>query len=81
MLYLVDKPLADAGLRAARDDPDATVVLLQDGVLLEPELDAPTYAVADDAAVRGVDLPDGVEAVDYDGLLDLVFDQEVKSFV
>ncbi|MFB6354624.1 MAG: hypothetical protein ABEJ92_11135 [Halobacteriales archaeon] len=81
MLYLVDKPLADAGFRAARDDPDGQVVLLQDGVLLEPDLDAPIYAVRADAEVRGVELPADVAAVDYDELLELVFEQEVKSFV
>jgi tRNA 2-thiouridine synthesizing protein B len=81
MLYLVDKPLADAGFRAARDDPDATVVLLQDGVLLEPALDAPTYAIRRDAEVRGADLADDIEPLSYDGLVELLFDHEVASFV
>ena len=81
MLYLVDKPLADVGLRAADDDPDARVALVQDGVLLSPGLDVPTYAVATDAAVRGVELDDGVEPVSYDELVDLVFEHGVRSFV
>lgn len=81
MLYLVDKPLADAGFRAASDDPDARVVLLQDGVLLTPELDVPTYAVRRDADVRGVELPPDIEPVSYDGLVELVFEHEVASFV
>lgn len=87
MLYLVDRPLADVAFRTAADDPDARVVLIQDGVLLDPDsdaypdLEAPTYAVAKDAAVRGVDLPDGVEPVEYDAVLDLILDHEVKSFV
>lgn len=80
MLYLVDKPLADAGFRAARDDPDARIVLLQDGVLLEPDLDVPTYAVHRDADVRGVDLPPDIEPVAYDELVELLFAHEVKTF-
>lgn len=81
MLYLVDKPLADAGFRAARDDPEARVVLLQDGVLLDPDLDVPTYAVDRDVEIRGVELDDGVELISYDDLVELVFEQEVASFV
>lgn len=81
MLYLVDQPLADAGFRAARDDPNASVVLLQDGVLLEPDLEVPIYAVRPDVESRGVQLPAGVEPVDYADLLELIFAQEVRSFV
>jgi tRNA 2-thiouridine synthesizing protein B len=81
MLYLIDEPLADLGFRAARDDPDARLVLLQDGVLLEPELEVPTYAVDRDAAIRGIDLPPDIEPVSYDDLIELVFEHEVASFV
>ncbi|MDZ7700629.1 MAG: hypothetical protein U5J98_00400 [Halobacteriales archaeon] len=81
MLYLIDKRLADAGLRAAREDPDARIALVQDGVLLDPDLDVPTVAVRSDAEVRGVDLPDGVEPVEYDELVALLFEHEVASFV
>lgn len=81
MLYLVDKPLADIAFRTAAGDDDARVVLLQDGVLLEPELDVPTYAVAKDVDVRGVELPPDVEPISYDTLMEFVLEQEVKSFV
>lgn len=81
MLYLVDKPLADIGLRTARSDDDAVVVLIQDGVLLDPDIDAEVYAVAHDVAMRGVDLPDGIEPIEYDALVDSLFEHEVKSFV
>ena len=33
-LYLVDKPFAEGALGLAREDPNAEVVLLQDGVYL-----------------------------------------------
>lgn len=81
MLYLVDKPMADLAFRTAAGDDDAQVVLLQDGVVLEPDLDAPTYAVARDVEVRGVDLPAGIERITYDRLIELVVEQETRSFV
>ena len=81
MLYLVDKPLADLAFRTAADDPDAVVVLIQDGVVLDPDTDRPVYAVAKDADVRGVDLPPDVERVDYGDVIDMVLEREVKTFV
>lgn len=81
MLYLIDKPHADIGLRTARSDEDPVVVLIQDGVLLEPDVDGAIYAVAHDVDVRGVDLPSGIEPIEYDRLVDTLFDHEVKSFV
>lgn len=81
MLYLIDKPQSGIGLRTAATDPDAHVVLIQDGVLIDPDLAVPTYAVEPDVAVRGVDLPDNIETIGYDTLVDLVFEYEVKSFV
>ena len=81
MLYLVDEPLADVAFRTAADDPDARLVLLQDGVYLDPDLDVPTYAVERDVAVRGASLPAGVESVTYDRLIEMVLEEDVKSFV
>lgn len=81
MLYLVDKPMADVAFRTVRDDASATVVLIQDGVLLDPDVSARTFAVARDVAVRGVELPPGVEPIPYETLVELVFDHEVRSFV
>jgi len=46
----------DIGLRTAADDPEARVVLVQDGVFLSPALDAELYAVEKDVDVRGIDL-------------------------
>ncbi len=53
MLYLIDKPMAEIGLRTAAGDPEAHVVLIQDGVYLSPDIDAPVSAVARDVDVRG----------------------------
>lgn len=81
MLYLVDKPMADLAWRTVAGDDDARVVLIQDGVLLDPDVDAELYAVEKDVEVRGVDLAPDVEAITYDRLLDLVFESETRSFV
>lgn len=87
MLYLIDKPLADIGLRTAADDSDAHVVLIQDGVFLDPaeflddERTLPTYAVERDLEVRGVTPPEGVEPIEYDELVGRIVAQEVKTFV
>ncbi len=81
MLYLVDRPLADLAFRTAAGDDEAVVVLIQDGVVLQPGFDAPTYAVARDAEVRGVDLPPGVEPITYDTLIQLVVEHETRTFV
>lgn len=81
MLYLVDKPMADIAFRTAAGDPDARIVLIQDGVLLNPEVDAELYAVQRDVSVRGVDLDSEIESIDYDTLIEMVFEYETKNFV
>lgn len=81
MLYLLDEPMAEIGLRTARNDETATLVLIQDGVLLDPDLDVPTYAVETDVEIRGVDLPDRIDPITYDGLVELMTTEEVRSFV
>lgn len=81
MLYLVDKPMAEIAFRTAEGDDDARIILIQDGVLLEPELNVPTYAVEKDVAIRGVDLPPDVECISYDKVIELVLEQETKNFV
>ncbi|MFT4890331.1 MAG: tRNA 2-thiouridine synthesizing protein B [Halobacteriales archaeon] len=81
MLYLIDKPHANVGLRTARAADDPVVVLIQDGVLVEPTIEAEVYAVERDVAMRGVDLPEGIESIEYDRLVDLMFQHEVRTFV
>jgi tRNA 2-thiouridine synthesizing protein B len=81
MLYLVDKPMAELAFRTAAGDEAARVVLIQDGVFLDPDLGLPTYAVREDVEVRGVDLPPGVEPVSYDRLIQMLLEHEVRSFV
>lgn len=81
MLYLVDKPMAAVAFRTIAADDSAHVVLIQDGVVLEPDVDATLYAVERDVSVRGVDLPAHIDAIGYDTLMELVFEHQTKSFV
>ncbi|GCF15099.1 hypothetical protein Harman_30340 [Haloarcula mannanilytica] len=81
MLYLIDKPMAEIGLRTAAGDPAARVVLIQDGVYLSPDIDAPVSAVERDVDVRGVGLPPDIDRISYDDVVDAIVEQEVKSFV
>lgn len=87
MLFLVDKPMAEIAFRTASTEPDAEIVLIQDGVLLDPESyldadgDVPVYAVEQDLSVRGITPSAGVEPIRYDALVEKIVDQEVKSFV
>ena len=86
MLILVDKPMAELAFRTATraESTESTteIVLIQDGVLLDPpDIDTGVYAVARDVEIRGANPPDGVELIDYDELVEKMFEQEVKSFV
>jgi tRNA 2-thiouridine synthesizing protein B len=81
MLYLIDKPMAEIGLRTAAGDPEAHVVLIQDGVYLAPDIDASVSAVARDVDVRGVSLPPDIDRISYDAVVESLVEQEVKSFV
>jgi tRNA 2-thiouridine synthesizing protein B len=81
MLYLIDKPMAEIGLRTAAEDPEARVVLIQDGVYLAPDIDASVSAVARDVDARGVSLPPDIDRISYDAVVESLVEQEVKSFV
>jgi len=87
MLFLVDKPMAEIAFRTANTEPDAEIVLIQDGVLLDPvahldtDEEVPVYAVERDLSVRGVSSSAAVEPIQYDALVEKIVEQEVKSFV
>lgn len=86
MLYLVDQPSAEIAFRTAADDPDAHVVLLQDGVYVRPGDDVPEIsgrlsAIERDVTIRGITPPADVTLITYDELVGLLDDHEVRSFV
>ena len=86
MLYLCgDKILGTVGLQYAQMDPDAIVVLIKDGVYLDIQAvqGKKIYAIDEDVKRRGMTgrLKDKTDIIDYDGLVDLVFENKVANFV
>jgi tRNA 2-thiouridine synthesizing protein B len=81
-LYLIDKPYGQNGLDLARLDPEAHVVLVQDGVYLDPGGLANVYALEEDALKRGVAarLPASVRLIGYGDLVDLIVAHKVVNF-
>lgn len=73
MLYIL-KGRTSKGIDLALLDPDAKMVLIEDGVYLDVSPlkgKAKLYALKGDVEKRGLSL-DGIELVDYDGLVDLI---------
>jgi len=85
-LYLIDKANGEAALSLAKEDDGAKVVLIQDGVYLNPEplkgSGVEVYAVKRDVERRGLGsrLPDFVKLIDYPELVDLIVENKVVNF-
>ncbi len=85
-LYLIDKPFADGALGLVAQDPEALVVLLQDGVYVSGQAALKNakgvYAVKRDVERRGLTgrIGDGVAVIDYPELVDLLFANKVLNF-
>jgi sulfur relay protein TusB/DsrH len=83
-VYLVDRPQGEEALSIAALDPDAQIVLIQDGVYLDTKAVAEkaVYAVAEDVKRRGLvgQLPTYVKLIDYGEVIDLVVANKVVNF-
>jgi tRNA 2-thiouridine synthesizing protein B len=84
-LYLINKEYGENGLKLARHDEDAVVVLIQDGVYIDPCLypkKARIYAVKQDVEKRGLNsrVHKRVECIDYGQLVDLITENKVVNF-
>lgn len=85
-LYLVDQPFGSNGLALAARDEEAIVVLVQDGVYLDAselsKAGRPVYTVKRDVERRGLGnrLPDGVKALGFGELVDLIVAHKVVNF-
>lgn len=80
MLYLIDKPQSTVGVQSARNDSNAVTVLIQDGVVLSPDIDGPVYYLQRDADVRGVEVNED-ETITYEELVELIDKHPVRSFI
>jgi sulfur relay protein TusB/DsrH len=83
MLYIL-KAKDKKGVELALLDQDASVVLIEDGVFLDVtplKGKAKLYALKSDVEKRGLSgMLDGVELVNYAGLVDLIERDRVATF-
>lgn len=83
MLYLVDKPNGQIAAEVAKLDDDAKVVLIKDGVYLDPAtMTGKVYAMEDDIELRGLKerLAGKAEPIDYPRLVELIVNNKVANF-
>ena len=85
-LYLINKGYGENGLKLARLDANAQIVLIQDGVYIDVRRfvgsKVKVYVVRNDVEKRGlVDrVHEDMELIDYDRLVDLIVQNKVINF-
>lgn len=82
-LYLVDKLAGQTAIEVAKLDPDPKIVLIKDGVYLDPsDMPGKVFAMEDDVEMRGLKdrLAGKVECIDYSRLVDLIVENKVMNF-
>ncbi len=82
-VYLVDKPNGEVAAEVASLDNDAKVVLIKDGVYLDPStMPGKVYVMDDDVEVRGLKdrLAGKAETIGYPQLVDLIVENKVVNF-
>ena len=85
-LYLIDRPFAESALGLLKQDADAAVVLIQDGVYLGNGASLGkakrVYAVKRDVERRGLGgfVGKSVQLIDYPDLVDILFANKVLNF-
>lgn len=85
-LYLIDRPFAESALGLLKQDADAEVVLIQDGVYLGNGASLGkakrVYAVRRDVERRGLGqfIGKNVRLIDYPELVDVLFANKVVNF-
>lgn len=82
-VYLVDKPNGEVAAGVAKMDTDAKVVLIKDGVYLDPStMPGKVYAMEDDVKVRGLKdrLAGKAESIGYPQLVDMIVANKVINF-
>lgn len=82
-IYLVDKTNGELAASIAKLDSDAKVVLIKDGVYLNPTMmPGKLYAMEDDVEMRGLKdrLEGKVEMINYPRLVDLIVENKVINF-
>lgn len=82
-VYLVDKPNGKIAAEVAKMDDEAKLVLIKDGVYLDPStMPGKVYVMEDDVEIRGLKerLAGKAESIDYPQLVDLIVENKVVNF-
>ncbi|MCB7128921.1 MAG: hypothetical protein NOU37_08465 [Candidatus Brocadiales bacterium] len=85
-LYLINKPYGENGLKIAKLDADAQVVLIQDGIYLDARRfvgsKVKVHVLKDDVLKRGLEdrFHEDVDFIDYDQLVELIVHNKVINF-
>lgn len=82
-VYLVDKPNGAVAATVANMDNEAKIVLIKDGVYLDPStMSGKVYAMEDDVHVRGLKerLTGKVTTIGYPELVDMIVADKVVNF-
>ena len=85
-LYLINKPYGENGLKIAKLDTDAQVVLIQDGVYLNARhfvgSKVKVHVLKDDVLKRGLEdrFREDVDFINYDQLVELIVQNKVINF-
>ncbi|MBU0566919.1 DsrH/TusB family sulfur relay protein [bacterium] len=82
-VFLLDKPSGEIAAELTKLDPDPKIVLIKDGVYLDPDtLSGKIYAMEDDVEVRGLKdrLAGKAESINYSQLVDLIVENKVINF-
>ncbi|MBU1262309.1 DsrH/TusB family sulfur relay protein [bacterium] len=82
-IYLVDKPNGETAASVANLDPNPKIVLIKDGVYLDPStMPGKVYAMEDDVEIRGLKdrLAGKVETIGYPELVDMIVEDKVMNF-
>ncbi len=80
-LYLIDKPKGEIALKMASLDSEAVIVLIQDGVYLDPDAYGKfkeVYAIEHDVVRRGIKekIKDRARIIDYHELVNIILKHE-----
>jgi sulfur relay protein TusB/DsrH len=82
-VYLVDKPNGKIAAEVAKMDDEAKLVLIKDGVYLDPStMPGKVYVMEDDVEIRGLKerLAGKAESIGYPQLVDLIVENKVVNF-
>ena len=81
-IYLIDRKYSELSLDLVKRDENPTVVLIQDGVYLDPSVFNEVYLLEDDVKKRGMgELPGNAKQISYDQLIEMMETEKIYNFI